>query len=140
MTALTEPRTPALTPIHTAQREPTGGRDPAHALYEHAAGLLASAQSLQAASQAPGAVAATAPTLACLNASLSALTGAIDGLRGRALERLSDPVLPGDDLRPQRAELAQQLERLAGILEQGSRAAQTALESIEPVNDELRAI
>ena len=140
MTALTEPRAPALTPFHPAQREPTGGRDPAHALYEHAAGLLASAQSLQVAAQASGAVAATAPTLACVEASLSALTGAIDGLRGRALERLSDPLLPGDDLRLQRAEIAFQLERLAGILEQGSLAAQSALDSIEPVSDELRAI
>jgi hypothetical protein len=139
MTALTEPRTPPLEPIHP-QRERTGGRDPAHALYEHAAGLLASAQSLQASAQAPGAVAAPAPTLACLDASLSALTGAIDLLRGRALERLSDPVLPGEDLRPQRADIALQLERLAGILEQGSLAAQSALDSIEPVNDELRAI
>ena len=131
---------PAPTPTHSALRELTGGRDPAHTLYEHAAGLLASAQSLQAATQASGAVAATAPTLACLEASLSALTGTVDGLRGRALERLSDPVLPGDDLRPQRAEIALQLERLAGILEQGSLAAQSALASIEPVNDELRAI
>ena len=49
-------------------------------------------------------------------------------------------MLPGDDLRPQRAEIALQLERLAGILEQGSLAAQSALASIEPVNDELRAI
>jgi hypothetical protein len=137
MTTLTPPA-PTLT--HSALRERTGGRDPAHALYEHAAGVLASAQSLQAAAQASGAVAATAPTLACLEASLSALTGAIDGLRGRALERLSEPVLPGDDLRPQRAEIAMQLERLAGILEQGSRAAQSALASIEPVQDELRAI
>jgi hypothetical protein len=135
MTAMIEP---AL--IHPDQREPTGGRDPAHELYEHAAGLLESAQSLHAAAQAPGAVAATAPTLACLEASLSALTGAIDSLRGRTLERLSDPVLPVDDLRPQRAEIALQLERLAGILEQASQAASSALDSMEPVNDELRAI
>ena len=131
---------PALIPIHPAQNEPTGGRDPAHALYEHAAGLLASAQALQASAQAPGAVAATAPTLACLEVSLSALNGAIDSLRGGALERLSDPVLTDDDLLPQRVEIAFQLERLAGILEQGSLAAQSALDSIEPVNDELRAI
>jgi hypothetical protein len=137
MTAMTEP---ALIEIDPAQHETTGGRDPAHALYEHAAGLLASAQALQVAAQASGAVAATAPTLACVDASLSALTGAIDGLRGRALERLSDPVLPGDDLRPQRAEIALQLERLAGILGQGALAAQSALDAIEPVNDELRAI
>ncbi|HEX6020517.1 MAG TPA: hypothetical protein VFZ00_00885 [Solirubrobacter sp.] len=137
MTAMIEP---ALTAIHPDPRERTGGRDPAHELYEHAAGLLESAQSLQVAARAPGAVAATAPTLACLEASLSALTGAVDSLRGRTLERLSDPVLPVEDLRPQRAEIALQLERLAGILEQASQAASSALDSMEPVNDELRAI
>jgi len=130
--------TSALTPTDPARRESTGGRDPAHALYEHAAGLLAAAQSLQAATQVSGALAATAPTLACLEASLSALAGAIEGVRGRVLERLSDPVLPGEDLRPQRAEIALQLERLAGILEQGSLACESARDSIEPVQDELR--
>ena len=37
-----------------------GGRDPAHELYEHAAGLLTTAQALEAATHAPGAVAAVA--------------------------------------------------------------------------------
>jgi hypothetical protein len=136
MTALIE----SSTLTHSAQREPTGGRDPAHALYEHAAGLLASAQSLQASAQAPGAVAATAPTLACVQASLSALSGTIEELRGHVLARLSDPVLPGDDLRPQRAEVALTLERLAGVLEQGMVVSERARDSIEPVQDELRAI
>ena len=140
MTTLIAPVTSPSTPPDSSQREPTGGRDPAHALYEHAAGLLASAQSLQAATHASGAVAATAPTLACVEASLAALSSAIEGLRGHVLARLTDPVLPGDDLRPQRADVALALERLAGVLDQGELACERARDSIEPVQDELRAI
>jgi hypothetical protein len=136
MTALIE----TSTPTHSARHRPTGGRDPAHALYEHAAGLLAAAQSLQAAAQAPSAVAATAPTLACVQASLSALSATIEEMRGHVLARLSDPVLPGDDLRPQRADVALTLERLAGVLEQGMIASERVRDAIEPVQDELRAI
>jgi hypothetical protein len=138
MTAMTSPLTPAT--ALSDSHEPPGGRDPAHALYEHAAGLLASAQALEAATQASGAVAATAPTLACVETSLSALSGAIEGLRGQVLARLAEPVLPADDRRPQRAEIALALERLAGILEQGALASERAQDSIEPVQDELRAI
>jgi hypothetical protein len=137
MTTLLEPVTSLSS---SAQGDPMGARDPAHTLYEHAAGLLACAQSLQAATQAPGAIAATAPTLACVETSLSALSGAIDELRGHVLARLTDPVLGGDDLRPQRAEVALALERLAGILEQGTLASERARDSIEPVQDELRVI
>jgi hypothetical protein len=140
MTALTEP-VPLRT--HTTSSRPhrlPGGRDPAQALYEHAAGLLASAQSLEAATHEPGAVAATAPTLSCIEASLAALASAVGRLRGQALERLSEPVLPGEDLRPQRAEIALALERVAGVLDQGSFACGSALAAIEPVADEMRAI
>jgi hypothetical protein len=119
---------------------PPAGRDPAHALYRHAAELLASAQSLEAAARPDGAVAATAPTLACMETTLAALATAVGRLRGQVLERLSDPVLPNDDLRPQRVEIAAALERLAGVLDQSSFTANRALTAIEPVTDELRAI
>jgi hypothetical protein len=109
-------------------------------LYEHAAGLLASAQSLEAATQEAGAVSATTATLACVETSLAALASAIGRLRGHALERLSEPVLPSGDLRPQRAEIALALERLAGVLDQGSFACGRARSAIEPVHDELRAL
>jgi len=109
-------------------------------LYTHAAGLLASAQALEAATRAQGVVAAMAPTLACLETSLDALASAIGRLRGHALERLSEPVLPSEDLRPHRAEIALQLGRLAGVLDQGSFACGRALTATEPVLDELRAI
>ena len=139
MTALLEPAHPRLA-TRTREHQPGAGRDPAHVLYRHAAGLLANAQSLEAAAQDPGAVPATAPTLACLETSLAALASAVGRLRGHALERLSDPVLPSEDLRPHRAEIAVQLERLAGVLDQGSFACGRALTATEPVLDELRAI
>jgi len=72
--------------------------------------------------------------------SLAALATAVGQLRGQALERLSQPVLPSEDLRPQRAEIAMALERLAGVLDQGSFACGRALTATEPVQDELRAI
>ena len=49
-----------------------------------------------------------------------ALASAAERLRGHALERFSDPRLAADDRRPRRADVALQLERLAGVLEQGS--------------------
>lgn len=130
----------ALTPTPSDERSVGSGRDPAQTLYEQAAGLLATAQALEAATQAPGAVAAAAPTLACVETSLAALAVAVGRLRGLTLERLSDPVLPNGDLRPQRAEIAAELERLAGVLDQGSFASGRALDAIMPVHDELRAI
>jgi hypothetical protein len=138
MTALMQWDPPA-TPTANGGR-PTGGRDPAHAFYRRSAALLASAQALEAASQDSGAVAATAPTLACVETSLAALATTVSRLRGHVLERLSEPVLPADDLRPQRADIAVQFERLAGVLDQASFACGRARASIEPVEDELRAI
>jgi len=64
MTALMEHARPRTAPTKPREHQLGAGRDPAHALYAHAAGLLASAQSLEAATQAQGAVAAMAPTLA----------------------------------------------------------------------------
>ena len=116
------------------------GRDPAHVLYEHAAGLLATAQSLDAATSESGTVPALAPTLSCLETSLVALASAVDRLRGHTLERLSAPLLPTDDLRPLRADIAAQLERLSGVLAHGSISAGQARASLEPVLDELRVI
>jgi hypothetical protein len=137
MTALTIP-TQA-----TARHRPapdSGGRDPAHELYEHAAGLLASAQALEAATRAHGAVGAVSPTLACLETALTALADATERLRGQALERLSDPVLPNEDLRAQRAEIALHLERLAGVLEQASQITTSARGAIEPALPELTVL
>src|SRR3954470_23824196 len=135
MTALLEP---APTAPRAREHRLGAGRDPAHTLYKHAAALLASAQSLEAATHTPGAVAATAPSLACLETSLAALATAVGRLRGHTLERLSEPVLPREVLRPERAEVALQFERLAGVLDQGSFASGRALAAIEPVSDELR--
>lgn len=111
--------------------------DPAHELYAHAAGVLASAQAVDAGSHAPGAVAAIAPTLACLETSLSALAGATERLREHALTRLGAPRFEEDERRRRRAELSASLERLAGVLEQASIAAEQALAMAEPVLDEL---
>jgi hypothetical protein len=133
MTALTQAERPAA--MHSER-----GRDPAHTFYEHAAGLLASAQSLEAAAQEPEALTATPATLACMETTLAALASTAGRLRRHLLERLSDPVLCDEDLRPQRAEIAQRLERLAGVLDQGSFACGHVRASIEPVEDELRAV
>lgn len=118
----------------------TGGRDPAHELYEHAAGLLSTAQALEAATHDPGVVAAVAPTLACFEASLTALAAATERLRRHALERLTEPVLVTENLRTHRADVALHLERLAGMLEQSSVACTRARASLEPVLTELTAI
>jgi hypothetical protein len=140
MTALLEPVQPRAAAPRAREHRSGSGRDPAHALYHHAAGVLGSAQSLEAAARVPGVVSATAPTLACLETSLASLATAVGRLRGQALERLSEPVLPSDGLRPERAEIALALERLAGVLDQAAFACGNALGAIEPVHAELRAI
>jgi hypothetical protein len=118
----------------------TGGRDPAHVLYEQAAGLLETAQALEAATRAPGAVAAVAPTLACLETSLVALASATERLRSQARQRLSEPVFALDDSRARRANVALYLGRLAGVLEQGALASGRARASVEPVLEELTTV
>jgi hypothetical protein len=122
--------------------------DPAHAAYGHAATMLASAQALEAATHPSGAVPATPATLACLETSLDALSLAVARLRAHALERLADPVLPGDDARPRRARVgddarprrarvAADLAQLAGTLEQAASACAHARHSLAPVAGEL---
>src|SRR3954463_14360920 len=94
MTTLTRPMATFVPAEHPGTDPGHGGRDPAHALYDEAARLLASAHALDAATRAPGAVAALAPTLVCVEASLEALARTIGQLRDHALQRLSAPVLP----------------------------------------------
>jgi hypothetical protein len=127
--------TPAINDGGT--HDATAGRDPAHELYEHAASLLTTAQALEAATHDAGAVGAVAPTLACWEASLSALATATARLRRHALERLTEPVLVTENLRANRAEVAMQLERLAGMLDQSSLACAKARDSLDPVLTEL---
>jgi hypothetical protein len=138
---------PVLTPLLASDlftadpvEPPSGGRDPAHALYDEAAGLLATAHALEAAAREPEAVAALAPTLACIETALDALRRVSEQLRDQALVRLSAPVLPHDDLRRRRAEIALQFGRLAGVLEQSTLACKQARRSIAPVVAELTAI
>src|SRR4051812_30393757 len=138
MTALLETAPPAAAAPRSRPHRVGAGRDPAHTLYRHAAGLLATAQSLEAATQARGAEAATAPTLACVETSLAALATAVGRLRRHALERLPSRFC-GDDLRRQRAEVTWELERLAGVLDQASFASGRALAAIKSVSDEPRA-
>ena len=123
-----------------ARSPSAGGRDPAHELYDHAAGLLATAQALEAATHPPDAVAAIAPTLACVETSLVALNGAVERLRRRTLQRLAAPVLTTEDLRPLRADVSLHLERLARMLEQCSLECATAREALEPAVVELTAV
>lgn len=111
--------------------------DPAQELYAHAAGVLACAQAVDAASHTPGAVAAVAPTLVCLETSLAALAAATERLRVQAVRQLADPLLEAEDRRRRRAEVSASLERLSGVLTQASIAAEQALTAVEPVLDEL---
>lgn len=117
-----------------------GGRDPAHALYDEAARLLATAQALDAATLAPEALPALAPTLACMETSLEALARAIGQLRDHALQRLSAPVLPAGGLRQRRAEIARSFDRLESTLEQGAGGSIQARRAVAPVATELTAI
>jgi predicted nucleic acid-binding protein len=140
MTAMTDPSL-LFTTSGVEADEPYGGRDPAQELYAHAAGVLANAQALEASASDPGTVAALAPTLACFETSLAALAQATSRLRVHALRRLTDPVLgPDEHTARHRAELATTLERLAGVLDQGSFACTRARAAIDSVNDELTAI
>jgi hypothetical protein len=111
--------------------------DPAHELYAHAAGVLAAAQALDAASHTPDTVTALAPTLACLESSLTALAAAADRVRGQALARLADPPFAAQTRRRHRRAVSTDLERLSGMLAQASIAAEQALVALEPVLDEL---
>ena|SRR5690349_20206133 len=122
-----------------AGADPTGdnGLDPAHSAYGHAAALLASAQALEAATHRSGSVPATPATLACLETSLDALSLAVARLRAHTLERLADPILPGDEARPRRARVAADLAQLAGTLERAAGACALARRSIAPVAGEL---
>jgi hypothetical protein len=49
-------------------------------------------------------------------------------------------VLPNEDLRAQRADVALQLERLAGVLEQASQISTSARGAIDPVLAELTVV
>jgi hypothetical protein len=84
---ITRARRVHVAPSHSvtgAGDPPAAGRDPAQALYEHAAGLLASAGALRAAAHEPGTAAALGPTLACVEASLDALADVAEQLRNHA--------------------------------------------------------
>jgi hypothetical protein len=140
MTVLTRPLPPAVFNADPGEERSRGGRDPAHALYDEAAGLLATAHALEAATREPGAVAALAPTLACMEASLEALGRVTEQLRDHALVRLAEPILPSGDMRQRRAEVALGFGRLVGVLEQCAGACTQARRSIAPVVTELTAI
>ena len=129
MTGIQHPR--ALT--GAGEPHPERAPDPELALYRQAAGLLATAQALEVAARAPGAVAALAPTLACLEATLSALAGASHHLGGQARQRLSTPVLLSSDARAQRDEVALRFDRLVGTLKQTRRACVQARTASAPV-------
>ena len=85
MTAKPRPMAVTLCPDAAAANPPAEQRDPAHALYEQAAGMLASAGALRAAAHTPGTAAALGPTLACLEAALDALADVADRLRNQAV-------------------------------------------------------
>lgn len=128
------PAAPDLTqPDHT----PDDGLDAAHAAYGHAAGLLASAQALEASTRAAGSAPASAPALACIETALEALSLTVESVRSHALERLGDPWAATEAQRARRARVAADLSRLAGTLEQAAAAGGPARGAIASIADEL---
>ena len=115
-------------------------RDPAHALYEEAAGLLSAARALEAASRAPGALAALGPTLACVEASLDAIAEAATQLGDGVAGRLSWPPLDAHDMRADRAEARQHFGRLVSALEASREASTRTRVSVGPIVAELTAL
>jgi hypothetical protein len=109
------------------------GPEPAHALYGHAAGLLASAGALEAAAHAPGAAAAVGPTLACLEASLDALA-AVAGLLG---EQAGEPTSQTAGVRTapglSGSEVDRRFRHLIGALERSRVACAYARVAVGPV-------
>jgi hypothetical protein len=101
---------------------PAGGRDQAPALYEHAAGLLASAGALRAAAHEPGPAAALGPALACVEASLDALADVAQQLRNQAVEPRFETSAARRATRPAGSEVEERFHALIDALE-GSRAA-----------------
>ena len=85
-------RSLTLIPPLQARPDPEAeGREAApdgpHALFEPAAGLLASAGALRAAAPGPGAAVSFGPTLACFEASLEVLADVARLLQDQAVER-----------------------------------------------------
>jgi hypothetical protein len=91
-------------------------RQPATGVFEHAAGLLASAQALEAAARTPGAEAAIGPMLACLELTFDALVHAVGQMRGHALESFARSGTDRD-IRLASAEAEQRFGALAAVLD-----------------------
>jgi hypothetical protein len=107
--------------------------DPAHALYGHAAGLLASAGALQAAAHAPGAAAALGPTLACLESSLDALAAVAKLLGDQAVEPISESAAVRTEPGLAGSEVEQRFRHLIGALEASRVACAYARVAVGPV-------
>jgi hypothetical protein len=100
----------------TGEREDAG-----RALLDHAARLLAAAKALEATAAAPGTAPAGGPTLACMEASLGALTQASGRLREHTLQ--PTPSSSGDRrLERRRSENRRRFDRLSAALDE-ARAA-----------------
>jgi hypothetical protein len=112
---------------------PAAGRDPVQALYEHAAGLLASAGALRAAAHEPGTAAALGPTLACVEASLDALTDVAEQLGNHAVEPCSEigPVRHATE--PAGSEVEERFRELIDALESSRAACAYARVAVGPV-------
>ena len=112
---------------------PAAELDPTHALYEQAAGLLASAGALRAAADAPGTAAALGPTLACLEASLDALAGVADRLGDEAVQ--PPPEMDAVGPAPPRvvSEVEQRFRQFVNALEHARDTCASARVAVGPV-------
>jgi hypothetical protein len=126
MATMPNPSTSYADPYETAQ-------PPDIALYEHAAGLLAVAGALHAASHEPGASAALSPTLACLEASLEALAGAAEQLGIHAAEQVSDGGASPVDATVARADVRQRFRRVVDALQSARVQTAHAHSAVRPV-------
>jgi hypothetical protein len=126
-----------VTPSHSdvgAGYPSAAGRDPVRAVYEQAAGLLASAGALRAAAHASGTTAALGPTLACVEASLDALAGVAEELRNQAVQ----PPPEAGAVRPTTGsaglgEVEQRFRQLIDALEHARAACAYARVAVGPI-------
>jgi hypothetical protein len=133
MTAKPCPMPVTVRPDAAAANLPAEGRDPAHALYEQAAGMLASAGALRAAAHTPGTAAALGPTLACLEAALDALADVADRLRNQAGPPDVETRASRREATPIESEVEQRFRQLVDSLESSRLACAYARLAVGPV-------
>jgi hypothetical protein len=134
MQSMTSRPQPDASAYRGGAAERSAAPDPAKLLYEHAAGLLASAGGFDAASRTPGVGAALGPALACLEASLYSLAGAAEHLSARARERPDGGDLKHSLNAPVARGVNQRFRDLVNAIEAAQSACGYARDALGPVH------